>query len=263
MDDFELDAGFAAAVRAELVAVGTKTSGLRRHQRRTRLAAVGIAAIAAAATMGAALVVHSFPGSTTVAPIGTAVTVTRTGTATIQLGTPAYGANTVIIDVTCVSDTGNISVPSTSGFSQDAAGKATWLVTTGEWNCATRKTTVHIKDGYLAPGSTSITVTADPGTTWKAVAKYGDATTSAWGVNAHGQTYGAPNGKSGFPDLEGAQATNGKIGFIYAKESDAFMGTGCINVYKSDGTTVIGKFGIGTTTCGSDPAATNNTDHNK
>lgn len=256
MNDSELDSGFATAVRAELVAVGTKASRLQRHQRRTRLAVAGLIAVAALATTGAALVVNSFPGSTTVAPIGKTVTVTRTGTATINLGTATHGANTVIIDVTCISDIGNISVPSTNGFSQDAAGKATPLVGAGEWNCATRKTTVHIKDGYLAPGSTSITVTADPGTTWKAVAQYGDATTSAWGVNAHGQTYGAPNGINGFPDLQGAEATNGKVGFIYVKEFDAFQGTGCINVYKSDGTTVIGKFGIGTTTCASDPATT-------
>lgn len=256
MNDSELDSGFAAAVRAELVAVGTKTSRLQRHQRRTRLAVAGIIAIGAVATTGAAIVVNSFPGTTTVAPIGTAVAVTHTGTATIDLGPAANGANTVILDVTCISDTGSISVPSTDGFSQDAAGKATPMVGMSGWDCAKRSTTVHIRDGFLAAGSTSITVTADPGTTWKAIAQYGGATTSAWGVNAHGQTYGAPNAQNGFPDLQGAQATNGKLGFIYVKEFSAFKGIGCINVYKSDGATVIGKFGIGTVTCNSDPAST-------
>jgi hypothetical protein len=256
MNDPDLDLGFAAAVRAELVAIGTKRSRLQQHQRRTRLAVAGIIAVAAAATTGAAIVVNSFPGSTTVAPIGKAVTVTRTGTATINLGAAANGANTVIIDVTCISDTGNISVPSTNGFSQDAAGKATPEVGMSWWDCAKRSTTVHIKDGFLAPGSTSITVTADPGTTWKAIAQYGGSTTSSFGVNAHGQTYGAPNAKYGFPDLQGAQATNGKLGFIYVKEFGAFEGSGCINVYKSDGTTVIGRFGIGTVTCDSGSATT-------
>ncbi|MFF1875826.1 hypothetical protein, partial [Kitasatospora herbaricolor] len=125
MNDPDLDPGFVAAVRAELVAIGTKKSRLQRHQRRTRLTVAGIIAVAAAATTGAAIVVNSFPGSTTVAPISRVVAVTRTGTATINLGPAANGANTVIIDVTCISDTGNISVPSTNGFSQDAAGKAT------------------------------------------------------------------------------------------------------------------------------------------
>ncbi|MGO4299841.1 hypothetical protein [Leifsonia sp. RAF41] len=256
MNDPDLDPGFAAAVRAELVAIGTTKSRLQQHQRRTRLAVAGIIVVAAAATTGAAIVVSSFPGSTTVAPIGDAVAVTRTGTATINLGPVAQGANTVIIDVTCVSDTGNISVPSTSGFSQDAAGETTPMVGMSGWDCAKRSTTVHIKDGFLAPGSTAITVTADPGTTWKAVARYGGSTTSSFGVNAHGQTYGAPNAKNGFPDLQGAQATNGKLGFIYVKELDAFTGSGCINVYESDGTTVIGQFGIGTVTCDSGPATT-------
>lgn len=256
MNEPEMDPRFTAAVRAELVAIGTKEGRLQQHQRRTRLAVAGIIVIAAAATTGAAIVANSLPGTTTVAPIGTAVTVTHTGTATIDLGPVVDGANTVIIDITCVSDTGNISVPSTNGVSQDAAGKTTPLVGMSGWDCAKRSTTVHIKDGFLAPGSTSITVTADPGTTWKAIAEYGGSTTSSFGVNAHGQTYGAPNAKNGFPDLQGAQATNGKLGFIYVKEFGAFEGIGCINVYTSDGTTVIGKFGIGTVTCDSGPTAT-------
>lgn len=252
MKDPNLDAGFAGAVRAELAAIGTKKSRLQRHQRRTRFALAGIVAVAAAATTGAAVVACSFPGSTTVTPIGKAIAVTRTGTATIQLGPAANGANGVVIDVTCISATGNISVPSTNGFSQDAAGKVTPLVGMTSWDCAKRSTTVHFKDGYLAPHSTSITVSADPGTTWKAVAEYGGSATSDWGVNARGQTYGAPNAKNGFPDLQGAQATNGKIGFIYVKEFNTFKGNGCINVYKSDGTTAIGKFGIGTVACEGD-----------
>jgi hypothetical protein len=256
MNDPDLEPGFAATVRAELAAIGTKKSRLQRHQRRTRLAVAGIIVLAAAATTGAAIMVNSFPGGTTVAPRGEAVTVTRTGTATIDLGPASDGANTVIIDVTCVSDTGTISVPSTNGFSQDAAGKTTPMVGMTWWDCAKRSTTVHFKDGFLAPGSTSITVTADPGTTWKAIAQYGGSTTSSFAVNAHGQTYGAPNAKYGFPDLQGAQATNGELGFIYVKEFGAFEGTGCINVYKSDGTTVIGKFGIGTVTCDSGSSTT-------
>ena len=46
-----------------------------------------------------------------VAPIGEAVGATRAGTATIDLGPPTNGANTVILDVSCISATGNISVP--------------------------------------------------------------------------------------------------------------------------------------------------------
>jgi hypothetical protein len=241
-----LDPDFASAVRAELAAIGTKKSRLRQHQRHTRLAITGIAAIAVAvATTGAALVVNGFPGSTTVTPLGTVVTATHTGTGTIDLGPVVKGATSIVIDVTCISHAGNISVPSTSGFSEDASGKVQPLVGMTGWDCAKRSTTVHIRDGYLAPHSASITVTADPGTTWRALARYASSTTSAFGVNAHGQTFGAANAKDGFPDLQGAQATNGKLGYISTKEWNAFRGRGYINVYESDGTTVIGKFSIG------------------
>ena len=241
-----LDPEFADAVRNELTAIGTKRSLLQRHQRHVRLAAAAaIAVVVAAVTTGAALVASGYPGSTTVAPLGSAVTVTRTGTSTIELGPNPSGANTVIIDVTCVSPTGAIAVDTTSGFSVDASGTPHIEKTTGGWNCATRTTTVHIKDGYLAPGGTSITVTADPGTTWTAVARYGSATTRPFEVNAHGQTYGEPNGVYGMPDLQGAQATNGKVGYVYTKPFNSFMGCGYLPVYDSDGTTVIGQFSIG------------------
>lgn len=242
-----LDSDFADAVRAELVAIGTKKSRLQRHQRHTRLAVAGVIVIVVAGvTTGAAIVVNNFPGSTSVAPVGRVVSATHTGTASIELGPAPSGSNSVILDVTCISDTGNISVPATPGVVQDASGKVVGSMPEwGGWDCAKRSSTVHFSDGYLAPGRTSITVTADPGTTWKALAQYGDSTTSAWGINAKGQTYGAFNKKNGTPDLEGAQATNGKLGYINVKEWDSFQGTGYINVYESDGTTVIGKFSIG------------------
>jgi hypothetical protein len=249
-----LDTHFADAVRAELVAIGTKKSQLQRRQRRTRLAAAGIIVIAVAgATTAAALVVNTFPGSTHVAPVGSMVSVTRTGTASIDLGPSVKGANSVIVDVTCISDTGNITVPETPENPQGALSTVDpSMQEWAGWDCAKRSTTVHIRDGYLAPGGTSITITADPGTTWKAVARYGVSTTSAWGVNAHGQTYGASN-KNGMPDLQGARATNGEEGYVNTKEWHSFKGIGCIDVYESDGATVIGKFSIGVVNCDASP----------
>ena len=47
------------------------------------------------------------------------------------------------------------------------------------------------------------------------------------------------------PDLQGAQGTNGKLGYVNVKEWDSYRGTGYVNLYESDGTTVIGKFSIG------------------
>jgi hypothetical protein len=241
------DSDFSGAVRAELVAIGTKKSWLQRRQRHGRVAAGVVIMIAVAgATTGAVIVVNNLPGSTSVAPVGSIVTVTHTGTATIDLGPAVKGANSVILDVTCIGDTGTLSVPATPGAVQDGSGKVVdSMPEMAGWDCATRSSTVHIDDGYLSPGGTSITVTADPGTTWKAVAQYGSSTTSTWGTNANGKTFGVPNKQNGMPDLEGAKATNGKLGYIYTKELGAFRGTGYINVYESDGTTVIGKFRIG------------------
>jgi hypothetical protein len=146
-----------------------------------------------------------------------------------------------------VSDTGAISVPTTPTAVQDIdSGKVVGSSpeSTG-WNCATRSTTVHIDDGYLALGSTSITVTADPGTTWTAVVHYARSMTLPWAVNAHGQTYGGVDKEYGAPDLQGARATNGRDGYIVTKQFDAFRGCGYLPVYESDGTTVIGRFSIG------------------
>jgi hypothetical protein len=241
-----LDSDFSDTVRAELGAIGTRASRLERRQRRSRLAVAGALALGvAAATTGAALTVGGFPGSTTVTRAGDDVTVEQTGTATIELGR-GEGANTVILDVTCLGDRGSIHVPTTSGFEQDADGSVHTQVTSATWNCAEVSRTVHISDGYLADGATSITITADPGTRWKAVARYGQATTSDWGVNANGQTFGEPNGRNGFPDLQGVQASNGRIGWALTRDMNVFHACGdAIPVYESDGTTVIGEFVFG------------------
>lgn len=262
MTPVDLEADFADAVHAELAAIGTGHSRLQRQQRRLRLTAIGVSALAIGLlTTGAAIVVTHFPGSTQVTPVAGPVTVTRTGTSTIDLGPAPSGANTVIIDVTCVSASGKISVPSTNGFEQDSTGVVTPSVGTTDWDCATRPITTHIRDGYLQAGSDSITVTADPGTTWRATARYASSTTTPFGVNANGQTFGQSNSVKGEPDLEGAQATNGKVGFVFSKQLFEFRGCGYLNVYESDGTTVIGKFSIGihddgTTDCDPTPNPT-------
>jgi hypothetical protein len=246
MNMTEMNPDVARAVRAELVSIGTRGSGLQKHQRRSRALAFSIVAVAiAGATTGAAIVAN-LPGTTTVDPLGGAVTAMHSGTATIDLGPAAGGSNSVILDLSCISVTGKISVPLTPGVAQDSSGATTpGGAETVEFDCGAGSRTVHIDDGLLNPGGTSITITADPGTTWTAVAQYGTATTTDWGVNANGQTYGADNKKNGMPDLQSAQATNGAVGYIFTEELYAFQGSGYLNVYESDGVTVLGKFPIG------------------
>lgn len=237
MSTTKMDTEFARAVRAEITAIGGKTSRLQRHQRRARALTLSIGAVAlVGATTGAAVIVNNLPGTTTVSPLGTIVAATHTGTASIDLGPAPANAAVVVIDLKCVSDSGQLSVAldrkGTSGADRMGA------------DCALARHTIHITDGLLpAPGTSAITITATPGTSWKATAQYATSATTAWGVNAQGQSYGVPNG-NGLPDLEAAQATNGRQGYVFTKELMTMERDTYINVYESDGTTVIGKFTI-------------------
>jgi hypothetical protein len=94
----------AEAVRAELLAIGTKNSRLQRHQRRARQLALTIALIAAAGlSTAAAIVVNHFPGSTSVTPLGGLHSVTHTGTGALELGRAPAGATRVIVIVQCLN----------------------------------------------------------------------------------------------------------------------------------------------------------------
>lgn len=228
----------AGAVRAELVSIGTKNSRLQHNQRRSRALVLTIGAVAiAGAITGAAIVVNNLPGTTTVAPLGGVVAATRTGTGALDLGPVPARAGAVIVDLTCLNKQGTVTVQTKPQVGSTGSSVSV--------DCSLRTEPVHIDDGLLPKaGSTSITVTADPDTTWRATAQYASSSTTAWGVNANGQTYGVPNG-NGLPDLQAARATNGKQGYILTAELFAFEGSGHINVYGSDGTTVIGEFPIG------------------
>ena len=235
-----MNATTAEAVREELVSIGTSGSHLQRHQRRARLAglAVGVAVLAAATT-GAAIVIDAFPGETTVTPLGAIVSVSGTGTTTVDIGPAPSDAGSVVADITCTGAQGTISIQTNPGAETQIPGGA-------KMDCAfVGVAPMHVDDGLLpAAGATSFTITADPGTTWDATLQYASSSSTPWAVNANGQTYGVPNA-NGAPDLTPARATNGKVGYILEAELSAFEGEGFIDVYEQDGTTVIGQFPIG------------------
>jgi len=236
MSTIEMDTGFARGVRAELTAIGTKNSQLQRHQRRARAVATSVGAVVmVGALTGAALVISNLPGTTTVVPLGNEVTATHTGTASIDLGPAPANATVAVVDLTCVSGQGWVSlltVPTKGDEGPSGAGV----------DCAVNAgRTIRIEDSLLpAAGTTSITVTADAGTTWSATAQYGTSSTSEWGVNANGQTYGVPN-VDGVPDLTPARASNGEWGYVFSDDLLAMDREGFINVYRADGTTIIGQ----------------------
>ena len=243
----EMHRDVARAVREELTAIGTKRSRLQRHQRRVRMLSISIAAVlVAGVSTGAAIVVNSFPGSTTVTPVGGIRSAAHTGTGALELGPAPTGATRVIVTVRCLNSQGTISIKTVPQNKNDRFDVATFYCTGGgrvdphgivhPW---------HMNDALLpTPGSTSITITADPGTKWTVTGQYATSSTTPWGKNARGQTYGQCN-IDGCPQLIGARATNGKDGYVLATQRDTLQATGYIPVYASDGTTVIGRFSIG------------------
>lgn len=227
----DMHAGAAATVRAELAAIGTPGSRLQRAQRRTRVTAsvVGVAAVALA-TSAAALVVTGMPGSTATDALGVTTTVTRTGPALVDIGRAPETAGAVVVDVTCLSDAGMVQVPTgdgTTGTGVSCSGDGPHRL--------------HVVDGQLpSAGTTTFPVSSSPGTRWHAVLQYASSVTSRWSVNAKGQTFGIEN-QHGHPDLVPGRADDGRLGWVLWSETAGADQPGTVDVYESDGETVIGR----------------------
>lgn len=224
----------AETIRAELAAIGTGRSRLQQRQRRVRMTSSLIAVAAVAIiTSAAAIVAAGLPGSTTTSAFGEmTATATYTGPAVIDIGRAPEGANAVIVDITCMNDVGMVTAPTDEG---DAG-----------FHCRdNRGRTAHFLNGQLpAVGTTTISIGASPGTQWKATVQYASASTSDWAVNANGQTYGVENA-SGHPDLVPARADNGRKGWALFSQWYEAEKPETVNVYESDGTTVIGQAEVG------------------
>jgi hypothetical protein len=219
----------AAAVRAELAAIGTRRSALQRRQRRTRVitSVVAIATVAGA-TSAAALVSAGLPGTTTISALGTSTTVTRTGPALIDIGRAPATAGAVIVDITCLNDVGMVQMSTLDGGSGAS--------------CSRGRGPYHVANGRLPEaGTTTFSIQASPDTRWRATLQYASAVSSDWGVNAKGQTFGVDDASGNHPDLVPATASNGRRGWALWSEYIAAEKTATVNVYESDGTTIIGR----------------------
>jgi len=249
MSTTDLDPVFASALRDALVA---QVEGTVRHRRRWRwglglglLAGTGVLAggVAVAATL------LSAPGGTVNVSLGAPVTLTRTGTATVALGSPPKGTTGISWALTCLS---------AGSFTFTGPGGASVTCSAGS----------HSSDVQpLHPGQTSITVTTGPSITWKLRAGYVKTAATAFGVNAKGETYGVPEDLNGTPDLQEAPLSAGiPGGYLTTKQITCASGGDVSNptqaiawdkfsqhtntvipVYKSDGTTVIGSYVVGAT----------------
>lgn len=189
-------------------------------------------------------------GSAVVTRLADPTRAERTGTATVDLGPQPSGANSLVIELTCLTP-GTFVFDGNGGST--VCGKADFEPGA---NSSASKGTVR-----LEPGQTQVTVNAGADESWRLVATYASSRTSDWDVNDSGQTYGAEN-KNGSPDLLRVVATNGRVGYAFAKELNSPGGipeprsrqealeymdktkgkTFETPVYESDGKTQIGVF---------------------
>jgi hypothetical protein len=194
-----------------------------------------------------AATVWTQPGADQVTDLGPALTVTRTGTSTVDLGHPPVGTTDIELHLTCLS-------AGTFYFSDGAN-----LVCTAADGTSGKSTA-----GYtlaVLPGQDSTRIATDsPTARWRLTVSYSRHTTTPWATNARGQTYGVINDQGQEPDLLQVIAANGRTGYVYSKELDGPVPTSpaqalawqqqnagrarTIKVYESDGTTVIGNFVI-------------------
>ncbi|WP_141848640.1 hypothetical protein [Lapillicoccus jejuensis] len=244
-----MDDHFAGALRAALIEHVTEQgaehrarSTARRRQARLRVvvgAVTGLAVLGGGVAVAAAGGWFSLPGSDVVTTSAPAVTVTRSGTATVELGAIPSDATDVTLQLSCLT-------AGTFTFSDGAS----MICSASDAGTRQGVTTYRLP---LAPGQHSITITSSPATRWTLIATFAHVEVSEWGRNADGLTYGVQNAH-GTPDLIAVTATNGREGYAFDRDLDPPPPTGLqtgpepartIPVFTSDGHTRIGVFVIG------------------
>ena len=252
MSTMEMDPVFTAALREALVATVEDAPRVRRRWR-WRLGSgtfVGLTLVAGGVALASG--VFSPPGAPIDTPLGGAVTATRTGSATIDIGTPPAGATDLSLTFTCLT-AGTFDFPDGSSAICGAAD----LVRPPIY-----RTSSEIVP--LTPGVDTVTITTSANASWTLQVTYVNRVTTSWGVNASGETYGVAN-QHGTPDL--IAVDQGIAGYV--RKSDMNCASGgdvqtlaqaanwdktsqnrniSIPVYESDGTTVVGTFVIGDAT---------------
>jgi hypothetical protein len=250
MSTLEMDPVFTTALREVLVST-VKDAPRARRRWRWRLGTgmfVGSTLVAGGAALASG--VFSPPGAPIDTPLGNAVSVTRTGSATIDLGPPPAKATSLSLKLTCLT-VGTFEFPNGSSMSCDAADLKQPPPDAQEASEVVP----------LTPGNDTVTITTSSHSSWSLQAMYVNFTTP-WGANAAAQTYGVQN-QNGTPDLllvdQGKTqgyvnaahlncAEHGDVktpaqALIWDRESENRNIS--FPVYKSDGTTVIGSFIIG------------------
>ncbi len=232
-----MDDRFAAALRAELVELVESAPRRERRGRRRLALGAGAGVLLLGGGVAYATGVLDLPGADVATPLAESVTVTGDGTQTVELGSAPAGTTAIDLTLTCLTAGTFFTADGASLTCDDDAGQAMG------WQLP------------VQPDQHSTVIRARDGQRWRLTATYAQVRASAWGVNADGLTYGVANA-SGTPDLVAAIATNGRTGYVYARELEPPQPTTLqhgtppgqyreIPVFTSDGHTEIGRFTLG------------------
>jgi hypothetical protein len=254
MTTTEMDPVFASALREALIA-NVDRAPRRRRRWQWRLG-IGVCAGSIVVGGGVALAagVFSPSGAPLDTQLGDIVTVTRTGSATVDLGPVPASATNISLSLTCLS-VGTFDFPDGSSMTCSPADIS------GAPGTSVQSTEVVPR----RPGQHTVTIDTSADASWTLQAVYLNRVTTSWGTNASGQTYGVPN-QNGVPDLVAVTIDQGTIQG-YVKDSDLNCASGkyvvhspaealawdaasknrniSIPVYESDGRTAVGVFVVG------------------
>lgn len=241
MNDVHVNPAYASALRTALLEnVALKRSRTRRRWWTGIAATVVLAMTGAAGVATAELSVP--PGTPVVEDLGEPAAGSFTGTGTLDLGPVPAGANGIAVTVTCLTEGSFTFGEFGTKVCAEGDGSAT------SW-------------GIVPLGldqQRTVTIQTTPDASWSIVAEYTKTVETDWGVNEAGQTFGAPKDGEN-PDLTPATALNCKRGYLRTADIDALFDETMtmeeateyvnganrydryLNVYESDGVTVIGQ----------------------
>lgn len=173
------------------------------------------------------------------------VTMTHTGTATVDLGPRPPETEEIVFSVECLSP-GQVTLP--YGITACTNDESAAALSAGTEN--------YIP---LDPEQDSLVIKAPEETRYRITTRYAISDVTDWKMNANGQTYGLKN-RNGTPDLVPVTTSKDEAGWAYADDIEEVGGfqTGppknakstpgptlkkdtTVPVYKSDGSTLIGK----------------------
>lgn len=246
MTPLDFDPAYSAGVRNMLIETATPRTSKRRHR-----IWIGISLVAGLSVLGAGGAVaatYLLPGADTVTDTSSSHTITGIGATDIHIGSVPAGTNSLETSLACLS-AGTLSWPDGSSMTCSPTDNSNDPATESiPWTST----------------QTTFKLGATAGTHWRLTYTFSRRQPTSLATNAAGQTYGIDSNK-GHPDLIAATATNGRQGYINAKEEtaadpcsnpknptaavkcnkDNAGKTFTIPVYESDGTTKIGVFKIG------------------